>query len=64
MKGVSIINDKKMKKRFVKIDFKTLEKYEEHVEDLLDAIIAEMRRDEDEISWADVKKTLKKKGKL
>jgi len=40
------------------------EKYEEKLEDLFDAIIAESRKDEESVSWEDVKKRLKKKGKI
>ena len=46
MKGVSYITDEKSRKKAVVIDLKTLEKYEEQIEDLFDIIIAESRRDE------------------
>lgn len=64
MKGVSYITDDKKRRKAVVIDLKTLEKYDEKIEDLLDSIIAESRKDEPSSSWEDVKKRLKKKGKL
>ena len=64
MKGVSYITDKNSRKKAVVIDLKTLEKYDDKVEDLLDAIIAESRVEEPTVSWETVKKKLNKKGKL
>ena len=64
MKGVSFITDGKRRKKAVVIDLKTLAKYDEQLEDLFDVIIAESRRDEPSISWDQLKKRLKKKGKL
>lgn len=64
MKGVSFITDETKKKRFVQIDLETLKKYDDRIEDLFDVIIAESRKDEEKISIEDVKKMLKKSGKL
>ncbi len=64
MKGVSYITDRQNRKKAVVIDLKTLEQYDEQIEDLFDVIIAESRKDEPSVSWEDVKKKLKKKGKL
>jgi hypothetical protein len=64
MKGVNYILDDRKRIKAVVIDIKTIEKHEEKVEDLLDAIIAESRKDEPKRSWADVKKSLKQSGKL
>ena len=64
MKGVSYITDEKSRKKAVVIDLKTLEKYDEQIEDLFDVIIAESRVDEPTVNWDDLKKRLKKKGKL
>ncbi len=64
MKGVTFITDETRKKRFVQIELEAIEKYEEDVHDLIDAIIAESRRDEPKKSWEEVRKSLKKKGKL
>ncbi|MEQ8478730.1 hypothetical protein [Fulvivirga sp.] len=64
MKGITFIKDETHNKRFVQIDLDQLEKHQNKVEDLLDAIIAESRKDDEEISWEDVKKQLKAAGKL
>ena len=64
MKGVSFLTDEFSRKKAVVIDLKTLEKFDNQIEDLLDTIIAEARRDEPSNSWEDVKKRLRKKGKL
>jgi len=48
----------------VVIEIKTIERHPEEVEDLIDVIVAESRRDEPKRSWDDVKKSLRKKGKL
>ena len=64
MKGVTFVTDSKNKKTAVVIDMKTLQKFEERVEDLLDSIIASSRKDEPNVSWKTVKKKLRKAGKL
>ncbi len=64
MKGVRYITDSKNRKKSVVIDLKTIEKYDENIEDLFDAIIAESRKDEASVSFDDVKKKLKAKHKL
>lgn len=48
----------------VQIELKTLNKHQEAIEDLLDAIIAESRKDDEDVSWEDAKKELSKAGKL
>ena len=64
MKGVSYITDSKKRLKAVQIDIKTIEKYQEELEDLLDGIIASARKGEPSSSLEEVKKRLKKKGKL
>lgn len=64
MKGVSYITDNKNRKKAVVIQLKTLQKYDEQIADLIDVIIAESRADEPTVSWENLKKRLKKKGKL
>jgi len=64
MKGVNFITDEKNRRKAVIIDIKTIEEHQEDVEDFLDVIVAESRKDESKRSWDDVKKSLKKKGKL
>ncbi len=61
MKGVSYITNKKNQKTAVVIDLKTLQKYDEQLEDLLDIIIAESRAEEPSVSWETVKQNFKKK---
>lgn len=64
MKGVDFITDDKNRRKAVVIEIKTIEQYPEEVEDLIDVIVAESRKDEPKRSWEEVKKSLKKKGKL
>lgn len=64
MKGVTYITDDKNRKKAVVIEMKTLEQYDEHLEDLFDVIIADSRKDEPTTPWEDVKARLKQKGKL
>ena len=64
MKGVRFITDTNNKRVGVQIDMKTLSEYEKEIEDLLDIIIAESRRDEEKIPISEVKRQLKKAGKL
>jgi hypothetical protein len=64
MKGVHFLTNEKNEKVAVQIDLKSIEKYQEAIEDLLDGIIAESRKDEPSVSWELVKTRLRKKGKL
>ena len=64
MKGVNFITDDKNRRTAVIIELKTIEQHQEDVEDLLDVIVAESRKEEPKRSWEEVKKSLKKKGKL
>ncbi len=64
MKGISYITDGKSRKKAVVIDLKTLEKFDDQIEDLLHLVIAESRKDEPTVSWAQLKQRLKKSGKL
>jgi len=61
MKGVSYITDDKNRRKAVVIDIETIEKYPEQVEDLMDVIIAESRKEEPKRDWEEVKKNLLKK---
>ena len=64
MKGISFLKDQKNKKRFVKIDLKKLPKTNNEWEDLIDAIIAESRRDEPSIPFEKVVNKLRKAGRI
>lgn len=65
MKGVHYLTDSNNKKVAVQIDLKLLEKQEaNNMEDFIDGIIAEGRKEEPRKTLADVVAQLKKKGKL
>jgi hypothetical protein len=64
MKGISYVTDEKNKKIAVQIDLKVLEKYDDEVEDLIDGIIAESRKDEERVPLSKVISGLKQKGKI
>ena len=64
MKGISYITDDKNQKTAIVIDMKTLQNYDQALEDLLDGIIADSRKDEEKIPLSTVIKNLKKAGKL
>jgi hypothetical protein len=64
MKGITFITDETHKKRFVQIDLEQLEKYQHEIEDLLDVIIAESRKNDEQVSWEEIKAQLKAEGKL
>ncbi|MBS1623263.1 MAG: hypothetical protein JST83_04550 [Bacteroidetes bacterium] len=56
--------DDHLNKKAVVIDMKLIENNQEGVEDLLDTIVAESRKGDATIEWEDMKKKLRKKGKL
>ena len=64
MKGISYITNDKNEKIAVQIELKAILKYQEAIEDLLDGIIAESRKDEEKMPLKKVISTLKKSGKL
>ncbi len=64
MKGVTIIKDETHNKRFVQIDLDELENHQNELEDMLDIIISESRKDDEEVSWESLKNQLKEDGKL
>lgn len=64
MRGINYITDPKNRKIAVQIDIKTIEKNRDKLEDLLDIIVAESRKNESSKSWEEVKKSLKEQGKL
>lgn len=65
MKGVSFVTDETRKRRYAQIDLKGIAKYDdEALEDLMDIIIAEARKDEKSIAWETVKEELIKEGKI
>ena len=64
MKGVSFVTDDNNRKTAVIIELKALEKNQKKIEDFLDVIIAESRKDEPKCSWQDVKRSLHSKRML
>ncbi len=64
MKGVRFLTNDQNKRVAVQIDLEHLEKFQGEMEDLLDAIITESRKDDDEVSWKSVKERLKAEGKI
>lgn len=63
MKGINFITDSKNRRQAVVINLKTFKKHEEEIEDLLDVIVAESRKEEPSVPWEEVKKNLKAKRK-
>jgi hypothetical protein len=64
MKGVTILKDEKNNKRILQVDIKEIAKRPAEFENFMDVLVAEARADERDVSWASVKRELKKKGKL
>ena len=64
MKGVSFVTNDKNEKIAVQIDLKTLDSHHDAIEDILDVIVAERRKNDENVSWEIAKKELKKAGKL
>ena len=60
MKGVTILQDETSKKRYVQIDMDLITKDREAVEDYLDAILIDSRREEPAVSLETFEKRLKK----
>ncbi len=64
MKNMSIIHDVTIKRHYLQTPLDKIEKHREEIEDMLDAIIADQRRHEPTVSLEDLKKRLKRAGKL
>ena len=64
MKGINFITDENDRKTAVVIDLKTIEKYDDQMEDLIDIIIAESRKDEESVPFEEVVKELEEKKAL
>jgi hypothetical protein len=64
MKGVTIIEDKTKKRRYMQIDLKAVKDEREWIQDLVDVMIAESRKDEKRVPWTTIKARLKKEGRL
>ena len=65
MKGVSFVTDETHNRRYAQIDLNGIAKYDrDALEDLLDVILAEARKDEKSIPWESVKEEFVKEGKI
>lgn len=64
MKGISFVTNENNQKIAVQIDLKAIEKHQQAIEDLLDGIVAESRKDEEKTPLSKVISNLKKAGKL
>lgn len=63
MKGISYITDENNQRKAVVIDLKTFKKHEDEIEDLLDVLIAESKKEEESIPFEKLVKSFTKKGK-
>ena len=61
---MSYITDEQNQKKAVVIELGTLERYTQDLEDLLDGLIAESRKDDEKVPLKKVIRDLKKTGKL
>jgi hypothetical protein len=64
MEGVTLIKDITHNKQLVQIEIDNIEKLEEDWEDILDVIIAGLRKDDEKITLAQLEKELLNEGKL
>ena len=64
MKGVSYLTDENNRRKAVVIELSTIEQYEDALEDLLDGLLAEARKEGPKLPLADVIANLQKAGKL
>jgi hypothetical protein len=63
MNGVTIIEDKAKKRRYMQIDMKAVKDDREGIQDLIDVMIAESRRDQKRIPWSVIKEEMKREGR-
>ncbi len=64
MKGVTILEDRSNKKRYLQIDIAELDKRREQIEDMMDGLVAEQRAGQPTISLEALERKLRKQGKL
>ncbi|MCW3121789.1 MAG: hypothetical protein JWQ38_1281 [Flavipsychrobacter sp.] len=65
MKGISFVTDETHNRRYAQIDLKGIAKYDDDaLEDLMDILIAEARKDEKSVPWESVKSELIQEGKI
>jgi hypothetical protein len=61
MKGIHYITDESNQKKAVVIELSTLQRNPQQVEDLLDVLLAESRKNEPKLDWEEVKQKLQTK---
>ncbi|MDZ4846662.1 MAG: hypothetical protein SH857_14065 [Chitinophagales bacterium] len=61
MKGVIIMTEEKSGKKIAQFDLSYLSKSKEDIEEVLDILIGEARKEEKNIPWESIKKDLRKK---
>ena len=64
MEGVTLIKDITHNKQLVQIEIDNLEQLEENREDILDVIIASLRKDDEKITLEQLEQELEKEGIL
>ena len=64
MKGVTFLKNEKNNRQILQIDVKEMAKNPLKIEELMDVVIAEARKNEKKIPWETAKRRLKKAGKL
>jgi len=64
MEVITILKDETNNRRLMQIDLDGLAKDEALLEDLYDIIAVEMRKNEETISWEEIKNQLRDEGKL
>lgn len=65
MKGVSFLTDETKHKRYAQLDLDVIANFDDNeLEDILDIIVAEARKDDEKISLDDFGKELKDEGLL
>lgn len=64
MKGITILEDRANKKRYLQIDISELDKRREQIEEMMDGLIAEQRAGQPTVSLEQLEKKLRKQGKL
>jgi hypothetical protein len=63
MKGIRIIHDETKKKRYVQIDLDLIDTKRDEIDDYLDLLLIEARKDEPVIPFEEVEKRLGRGGK-
>ena len=64
MKGIRYITDQNNQRTAVVIDIQVLEKNRGRIEDFLDILVAEARKNEPKMAWEEAKQHLIKSGKI